>query len=113
MKRASDVSDIVFGGAEYDFRLVTARQTPQRAQEFVSIHLRHVPIEQDGVGKAALAGIKRLFSVFRFGDLEIEPLENTSSDLADDTGVIDNQAPLHNFHSTLGGPARFDIPPRS
>ena len=42
--------------------------------------------------------------------MEIEPFENPPCHLADDTGVVDDQARLHCLHSTLGGRARRDAP---
>src|SRR6185437_4599609 len=47
MQRARDVGDVVLGGAEHDLRAVAARHPPQRPQELVAVHLRHVPVEQD------------------------------------------------------------------
>src|SRR5438105_12563972 len=54
MKRARDVGDIVFGGTEHQLGRIATRHAAEIAQEFVSLHDRHVPIEQDGVWRAAL-----------------------------------------------------------
>src|SRR5215510_16289065 len=70
MQRARDVSDVVLGRAEHDLGLVAARQSPQRPQELVAVHLRHVPVEQNSVRQLALALAQRLFAVLRLGDRE-------------------------------------------
>src|SRR5438105_3472056 len=111
MKRARDVGDIVFGGAEHHLGRIATGHAAEIAQEFVSIHDRHIPIEQDGVGQAALADFQRLLAVLGFDDLEIKALQDSPRDLPYDTRVIDNQTCSHlslcflqsregHFHST-------------
>jgi len=46
--------DSVFSGAEHHLALVAAGQATQIAQEFIAVHHRHVPVEQDRIGQAAL-----------------------------------------------------------
>ena len=74
MKRARDMRDIVFGSAEHHLGLVAARHMAQIAEEFIAIHDRHVPVEQDRLGQSALADFQRLLAVLGFDDVEIEAL---------------------------------------
>src|SRR5215831_9281579 len=98
MQRACDVCDVVLGGAEHDLGTVPARQAPQRAQEFVAIHLRHVPVEQHRVGELALAGGQRLLAVLRLRDLEIQSFQDPPRHLADHARVVDHETGLHDTH---------------
>src|SRR5580692_1310516 len=50
MKRARDVRDVVFGREEHHLGLVAAGHAAEIAQEFISVHDGHVPIEQDRLG---------------------------------------------------------------
>src|SRR3981189_3026970 len=84
MKRARDVRDVVFSGAEHHLGLVSAGHAAQIAKEFVTIHHGHVPVEQDRLGQSALADLKRLLAVLGFDDLEIQPFQDTSCHLSDD-----------------------------
>ena len=81
VQRARDVHHVVLGGAEHHLGDVAAGQAPQRFEELVAVHHRHVPIEQHGVGQLALAMRQRLLAVLGLGDLELQPLENATSDL--------------------------------
>ncbi|MDE2065271.1 MAG: chemotaxis protein CheW, partial [Bradyrhizobium sp.] len=47
-------------------RLVAAGHAAQIAEEFVAIHDRHVPVEQNGFGQAAFADLQRLLAIFSF-----------------------------------------------
>ena len=67
-------------------------------QEVVAVHLRHVPVEQDRVRQALLAGFQRLLAVLGLDDLEIKAFENSPRHLADDAGIINDQT---GFHRTL------------
>src|SRR5262249_46063080 len=72
VERACDVRNVVLGGAEHHFRPVAVGQPAQHAQELVAVHLRHVPVEQHGVGHLTAAGVERLLAVLGFNDLELE-----------------------------------------
>src|SRR6266404_2165962 len=72
MKCARDVGDIVLGGAEHDLGRIAAGHAAQIAEEFIPVHDRHVPVEQDGVGQSALADFQRLLAVLGLDDLEIQ-----------------------------------------
>ena len=69
--------------------------SPQRAQELVAVHLRHVPVEQDRLRQLAPAGVERLLAVLGLHDLEFEPFENSPRHLADDAGVVNDQTGFH------------------
>src|SRR5260370_27087498 len=77
IERARDMVDSVFSGAEHHLGLVTAGQAAQIAKEFVAVHHRHVPVEQDRLGQSALANLKRLLAVLGFDALEIHLFQNT------------------------------------
>src|SRR6202047_3343906 len=95
VQRARDVGDIVLGGAEHHLGHVAAGHAAQIAEEFIAVHDRHVPVEQDGVGQSALADLQRLLAVFGFDDLEVETFQDAPCDLSDDTGVIDYKTCSH------------------
>src|SRR5581483_251307 len=42
VQRAGDVGDVVLRGAEHHLRPVAAGKPPQRLEELVAVHLRHV-----------------------------------------------------------------------
>src|SRR5262245_4143833 len=84
VQRARDMRHVVLGGAEHDLGPIAVGHPPQRAQEFVAVHLRHVPVEQDGIGHLAAAGLDRLLTVFRFDDFELETFENPPRHFSDD-----------------------------
>src|SRR5467141_4324301 len=81
MKRARDVRDIVFSGAEHHLGLVAAGHAAQIAKEFIAVHHRHVPVEQDRLRQSALANLKRLLAVLGLDDLEIQTYQNAPCDL--------------------------------
>src|SRR5450631_4226581 len=112
MQRACDVGYIVLGGAEHHFGSVAAGEPAQHAQEFVAVHLRHVPVEQDRLGELALADIERLFAVLGFQDLEFEPFENSPRHLANKAGVVHDQTSFHRKPSSclLAGATRTSFP---
>ena len=64
--------------------MIAAGQAAQIAEEFVAVHDRHVPVEQDGCRHRALAGFERLFAVLGFDDLEVQAFQDAACDLADD-----------------------------
>jgi hypothetical protein len=78
------MGDVVLGGAEHDLRHVAAGHAAQIAKEFVTVHHRHVPVEQHRVRQLALAGFERLLAVLGFDDLEIETFQNPACNLAND-----------------------------
>src|SRR5467141_1373043 len=84
MKRARDVRDVVFSGAEHHLGLVSAGHAAQIAKEFVTVHHRHVPVEQDGFGQSALADLKRLLTVLGFDDLEIHLFQDSPGYFSND-----------------------------
>src|SRR5450631_916241 len=84
IKRARDMVDSVFSGAEYHLGLITAGQATQVAQEFIAVHHRHVPVEQDRLGQSALADLKRLLAVLGLDDLEIQAFQNAPCYFSDD-----------------------------
>src|SRR5689334_19040707 len=84
VKGARDVRDIVFRRAENHLGLVATGHPAEIAKEFIAIHDRHVPIEQDGFGQSALADLKRLLAVLGFDNLEIKAFQDTPCDLSDD-----------------------------
>src|SRR5947207_2826529 len=53
VERARDVRDVVFGGAEHHLGPVAAGKPAQRLEELVAVHLRHIPVEKDGVRELA------------------------------------------------------------
>src|SRR5665213_3729605 len=65
------------------------------AEEFQTVHDRHVPVEQDRLGQTALADFERLLAVLGFHDLEIQSFQDPPRDFAGDAGVIDDEASLH------------------
>ena len=71
MKRTGDMRDIVLRGAEHHLRLITAGHPAQVAKELVTVHDRHVPVQQHGIRQFALAGVKRLLAVLRLDDIEM------------------------------------------
>src|ERR1700749_3388262 len=83
VKRPRDVRHIVLGGAEHHLWPVAARETAERLEELVAVHLRHVPIEQDGVRKLHPAGAQRLLAVLGLGDLEFHALPDAAGGLSD------------------------------
>src|SRR5450759_3372926 len=95
VKRARDVRDIVFGGAEHHLGLVAAGHAAQIAEEFIAVHDRHVPVEQDRIGQSALADFQRLLAVLGFDDLEVEAFQDPPCDLPDDARVVDNKTCSH------------------
>ena len=99
MERAGNVRDIVLGSAEHDLGPVAVGQPAQPAQELVAVHLRHVPVEQDGVRHLALAALERLLAVLGLGDLEIEALQNAPGDLPDDAEIVNDQTAFSWPHS--------------
>src|SRR6185437_14050803 len=101
MQRARDVGDVVLGGAEHDLRAVAARHPPQRPQELVAVHLRHVPVEQDRVRQPVLTRIQRHFAVLGLGDLEFQSFEDAPRHLADHARVVDDQTGLHSTRSSV------------
>jgi len=54
--------------------LVAAGHAAKIAKEFETVHHRHVPVEQDRLGQAALAGLQRLLAVLGLDDLEVSSL---------------------------------------
>ena len=103
-ERACDMRHIVLGGAEHDLRPIAARQATQRLEEVVSVHHRHVPVEQHRIRQCATALLERLLSVLGLDDLEIETLENPTRHLSDDARIIDHQTGLH-WSTTFSKPA--------
>src|SRR3954462_5687337 len=104
VQRARDMRDVVLGGAEHHLGLVATRHAPEMAEELVAVHHRHVPVEQDRVGQAALAGLQRLLTVLGFEDLEVEALQDPARNLADDAGIINDETSSHvNLLSPLRG----------
>src|SRR4051794_37860985 len=95
VQRARDVGDVVLGGAEHHLGRIAAGHAAQVAQEFIAVHDRHVPVEQDGVGQPALADFQRLLAVLGLGDLEIQPFQYTPRDFSDHARVVDHQTCLH------------------
>src|SRR5260370_5685739 len=81
---ARDMVDAVFGGAEHHFGLIAAGHAAQMTEEFKTVHDRHIPVEQDGIGQAALADFQRLLAVLGFDDAEIHLFQDAPCDLADD-----------------------------
>ena len=69
----------------------------QMAEEFVAVHDRHVPVEQDRVGHGVLARFERLLAVLGFGDLEIHLFQDAACDFPHDAGIIDNKTCFHFF----------------
>jgi hypothetical protein len=76
--------DVVFGGAEHYLRLIAVRHLPKVAEEFISIHHRHVPVEQHRIGQLALADLKGLLAVLGFDKPEVETFQYTPGNFADD-----------------------------
>src|SRR3954462_4919156 len=68
MQRARNMCDVVLGGAEHHLGGVAAGHTAQIAEEFVTVHDRHVPVEQNSFRHGALAGVERLLAIFGFDD---------------------------------------------
>ena len=66
------------------FGCVAAGHAAQIAEEFVAVHHRHVPVEQDRLGQSALADFQRLLAVLGFDDLEIQSFQDAPRDFADD-----------------------------
>src|SRR5579883_1580133 len=95
VERTRDVRDIILRGAENYFRLVSTGESTQRPQKFITVHFRHVPIQQDRVGNPRAAGLDRFLTVFRFRDLKLESFEDSPCDLADHAGVVHDQTRLH------------------
>jgi hypothetical protein len=81
---ARDMVHAVFGGAEHHLGRIAAGHAAQIAEEFVTVHHRHVPVEQDRLGQSALADLERLLAVLGFDDLEIHLFQNPPCDFADD-----------------------------
>ena len=81
---ARNVRDVVFGGAEHDLGRIAAGHTAQIAEEFVTVHDGHVPVEQDRVGHGALAHFERLLAVLGFGDLEMHFFQDAACDFSND-----------------------------
>src|SRR5712675_2322772 len=84
MKRARDVRDVVFSGAEHHLGLVSAGHAAQIAEEFIAVHHGHVPVEQDRLGHGTLADFERFRAVLGFHDLEIKTFQDTACNLAND-----------------------------
>src|SRR6266568_1537966 len=82
MQCARDVRDVVFGGAEHHLGRIAAGHAAQIAEEFVTVHDRHVPVEQNRFGHGALAGVKRFCTVLGFDDLEIKTFQDAACDLS-------------------------------
>ena len=74
---------------------VAAGHAAQIAEELVAVHDRHVPVEQDRIGQAALADFERLLAVLGLDDLEIQAFQDAPCDLSDDAGVIDDKTCSH------------------
>src|SRR5579864_9021928 len=84
VKRARNVGDVVFGGAEHHLGLITTRHAAKVAEKFIAVHDRHIPIQQDSLRQPAPADFERFLAVFRFHDLEIQTFEDPPCDLSDD-----------------------------
>src|SRR5476649_375565 len=82
MHRTRDMREVVFGSAEDDLRLVAVRHGAERAKEFVAIHHRHVPIEENRLGHLLGARFERLTAVGRFYDGKAESFEDSPSHLS-------------------------------
>src|SRR6266508_1113081 len=95
MQRAGDVSDIILGRAEHHLRPISIRQPAQHPEELVAVHLRHVPVEQNGLRHLSPADVERLLAVLGFENLELEPFENSPRHLSDDARIVNNQTGLH------------------
>jgi len=95
MERTGNVRDVVFGGAEHDLGLVAAGHAAEIAKEFIAVHDRHVPVEQDGFGQSAPADLECLFAVFGFDNLEIQSFQYAPCNFSDDAGVINDQTCFH------------------
>src|SRR6185312_779866 len=68
--RPRDMREIVFGRAEYDLRAVSMRHSPERPQELVAVHYRHVPVQEDRVRHFPHAYVERLAAIGGFHDGE-------------------------------------------
>src|SRR3982074_1240456 len=95
MKRARDVRDVGFSGAEHHLGRIPAGHAAQIAEELIAVHHRHVPVEQYGVGQSALADFQRLLAVLGFDDLEIQAFQDAPCDFSNDARVIDNKTCSH------------------
>jgi hypothetical protein len=84
IKRARDMVHSVLSGAEHHLGLFAARQAAQTAKEFVAVHHRHVPVEQNRLGQSALADLKRLLAVLGLDDLEIHLFQDSPCYFSDD-----------------------------
>ena len=84
------------------FGFLAAGQAAQLAKELETVHDRHVPVEEHGVGHRFRAEVERLLAVLGLGDPEVEPFEDAARDLADHAGVVDDETVLHGAYP-LGG----------
>jgi len=100
--RPGDMADVVLAGAKDDGRPVAARHGAERGEELHPVHHRHMPVDQNHVRHRAAADGQRFAAVLRLADGEVEILEDAARHLADDAGVIDDEAMLH---PALPGPA--------
>src|SRR5450631_82449 len=105
MQRAGDVRDVVFGGAEHHLGCIATGHAAQIAEEFIAVHDRHVPVEQDGIRQSALADFQRLLAVLGLDDLEVQAFQDPPCDLPNDAGVIDNKTCSHFSLYFFGIPA--------
>src|ERR1700730_7200850 len=95
MHRTRDMREVVFGGAEDDLRLVAVRHGAERAQEFVAVHDRHVPIEENRFGHLLGARFERLTAVGRFHDGKAKSFEDSPSHLSDYARIVDYKTTFH------------------
>src|SRR5205085_5226252 len=99
--RARDMREVVLGGAEDDLRLVAVRHGAERAQEFIAVHNRHVPIQENRLGHLLGAGFERLPAVGRFHDGKTKAFENSSGHLPDHARIVDYKTTLHGWDLLL------------
>ncbi len=95
--------DVVLGSAEYHFRSLAAGQAAQHTQKIIAVHFWHIPIKQNRVGKFALTSLDGLLAVRGFENLKLKIFQNSPRDLADDTGVINNQTRFHGALALTAG----------
>src|SRR6266576_2994483 len=106
MHGARDMVDVVLSGAEHHLGLIAAGHATQIAEEFIAVHHRHVPVEQDRLGQATLADLERLLAILGFDDLEIQTFQDPPCDLSNHARVIDYQTCSHFFASASFDPRR-------
>jgi hypothetical protein len=86
---------VVVEHAEHDFRLGALRHGPDRAHDVEAVALRQPAIEQDRVRHVGLAGFDDVVRMRGVRDVIGLLLENAPRDLANDRGIIRDEAAFH------------------